>query len=859
MDRGYNLKNNHKIKLIAASVAFSTSLSAMGGLGGLSVQSNLGEPFSGSVTVTGEEAQILLNGGSASLSNNNLRTSVRKSGDNAVISIRSNAPVNDPVLVFQVGVGAQSRQYTAIIDPPDYSAGQGSSSNNTNTEKTVVADKASERLQEQRSSSAQANLRDKKAQGQAKTTSQKPAVVIQDKKRNARNTQAASDNNEQKVLSGDYTVRHGETLTSIAEKARPSGLSTHDTINALVAANPKLFPSQNPNLINAGKVLSIPSAEELKRLAQQPVATGEVKESLSPKPEQVEKAVSASAEATDQSVETPSVTVESKTPNETQDTTVITSVPVNTASEVSEMASEAVAEVSTEETASQSQQIVPTDAVQEEQPASSDEDSGWWRWLLFAGIAAIALWLLLKAAGKKKQTPDVVFADDVEVENDIVIDSDISQDSNIFTDTTKSHEKEVSSVGSEVSKDDTGSVTKAALVTTAAATAAGASSKSDDTLNVEDDFDDDIFFTETEVVPVEKSGQDFNLDLGAIDKEQGAIVSSSLTQDEETRKRQNADWDKIESTESVYEPDPESEYQHIAVEFDANANKANKPESGAEEQTDINLDAETVEADSVEVPKDGLQPLVESAQKPVELEYEQSATKISGTTDTLSEDNTSDITTDGADTTSFAESSTPITADQDDNALEFEMVGDQTSENVSVQTAQHAEEDVETPLEFVDIAETSAASDSAEIDNTFEKVDIQNESIEDANLAASTQNTVQVAKDDFGWTPDQQEEGISFQDSEDLSKPIELTTAEDAETIEWESISVDEEDSQSDGGFISESVGMTAPLEAKYELAQMYIEIGDPDAARETLQELLEESSGDILEKTKEMLAELNK
>ncbi|QEY25739.1 FimV/HubP family polar landmark protein [Neisseria zalophi] len=852
------MKNNHKIKLIAASVAFSTSLSAMGGLGGLSVQSNLGEPFSGSVTVTGEEAQILLNGGSASLSNNNLRTSVRKSGDNAVISIRSNAPVNDPVLVFQVGVGAQSRQYTAIIDPPDYSAGKGSSSNNTNTEKAVVADKTGERPQEQRSSSAQANLRDKKAQEQAKTTRQKSAVVIQaDKKRNARNTQAVSDNN-QKVLSGDYTVRHGETLTSIAEKVRPSGLSTHDTINALVAANPKLFPNQNPNLINAGKVLSIPSAQELKRLAQQPVATGEVKESLPSKPEQVEKTVSASAEATDQSVETPSVTVENKTPNETQDTTVIASAPVNTASEVSEMASEAVAEVSTEETASQSQQIVPTDTVQEEQPASSDEDSGWWRWLLFAGIAAIALWLLLKAVGKKKQTPDVVFADDVEVEDDIVLDNDISQDSNIFTDTAKSHEKEVSSVGSEVAKDNTGSATKAALVTTATATAADATSKSDDTLNVEDDFDDDIFFTETEVVPVEKSGQDFNLDLGAIDKEQGAIVSSSLTQDEETRKRQNADWDKIESTESVYEPDPESEYQHIAVEFDANANKADKPESGAEEQTDINLDTETVEADSVEAPKDGLQPLVESAQKPVELEYEQPATEISGTTDTLSEDNTSDITTDRADTTSFAESSTPITADQDDNALEFEIVGDQTSENVSVQTAQQAEEDVETPLEF-DIAETSAASDSAQIDNTFEKADIHNESIEDANLAASTQDTVQVAKDDLGWTPDQQEEGISFQDSEDLSKPIELATAEDTETIEWESISVDEEDSQSDDGFISESVGMTAPLEAKYELAQMYMEIGDPDAARETLQELLEESSGDILEKTKEMLAELNK
>lgn len=51
---------------------------------------------------------------------------------------------------------------------------------------------------------------------------------------------------------------------------------------------------------------------------------------------------------------------------------------------------------------------------------------------------------------------------------------------------------------------------------------------------------------------------------------------------------------------------------------------------------------------------------------------------------------------------------------------------------------------------------------------------------------------------------------------------------------------------------------MTAPLEAKYELAKMYVEIGDPEAARETLQELLEESDGAILTKVKTMLKELD-
>ena len=51
------------MKLIAASVALMTSFSAVAGLGGLNVQSNLGEPFSGSITVTGDEGKALLNGG----------------------------------------------------------------------------------------------------------------------------------------------------------------------------------------------------------------------------------------------------------------------------------------------------------------------------------------------------------------------------------------------------------------------------------------------------------------------------------------------------------------------------------------------------------------------------------------------------------------------------------------------------------------------------------------------------------------------------------------------------------------------------------------------------------------------------
>ncbi|MFC2507036.1 MAG: FimV/HubP family polar landmark protein, partial [Kingella sp. (in: b-proteobacteria)] len=56
---------------------------------------------------------------------------------------------------------------------------------------------------------------------------------------------------------------------------------------------------------------------------------------------------------------------------------------------------------------------------------------------------------------------------------------------------------------------------------------------------------------------------------------------------------------------------------------------------------------------------------------------------------------------------------------------------------------------------------------------------------------------------------------------------------------------------------VSESVGMTAPLEAKLELAKMYLEIDDAVAARETLRELISESTGSVQAQAKELLEEL--
>ena len=62
---------------------------------------------------------------------------------------------------------------------------------------------------------------------------------------------------------------------------------------------------------------------------------------------------------------------------------------------------------------------------------------------------------------------------------------------------------------------------------------------------------------------------------------------------------------------------------------------------------------------------------------------------------------------------------------------------------------------------------------------------------------------------------------------------------------------------KNDVGFVTESVGMTAPLEAKLELAKMYLEIDDAVAARQTLRELVHEASGDVQAQARQLLEEL--
>lgn len=658
-----------------------TSLSASAGLGGLNVQSHLGEPFTGSITVTGEEAQALLNGGKATISNGNLRAAVRKSGDKAVVTIRSSKAIKDPVLVFQVGVGAQSREYTAIIDPAGYDSKDAASVRTRSATESQTS--------EPTRNAPQPATKNNKAAGNQAAQARKDVQSKAEKKQ----VQTTSAKNDTAARSGrQHLVRTGETLIAIASSIRPQGMTLDQTIQALVNANPDVFIDNNANRMLAGKVLNIPNRSELQRLAASApaktnTATEKANETANTTEAKTEKPVvqpeaQTEAQVKDAGVNTQQQEEVKQASAEQTEQAASAAVNENAASTVPASDVQDVMASDAQENVVASEPVATTDSVAEQ--TESESDGNLWKWLLAGGAALIAAWLLLKAAGKRKDEPEA---------------APVSR-----KDEEKAVQKNV-----------------AASAAAVAATKVTPSEKTQDGLLIEDDFEDDVVINEVE----ESSNiDDVKLDLGKIDNSQAGILSGAVTHDVETEQRRHADWDNIESTESVYEPEPENPYQPVSVVMP----ERKKEQANTFAEFDLAAEKKVSELRNEEP-----------------LEFTVETPEASG-----------------------------------GHALPFDVKQDQ-----DLQIQETKEE-----------AEKEAAASEFVI-----------------------------------------EEGA----------------------LEWgaEDVSVAADKSNSERGFVSESVGMTAPFEAKYDLAKMYIEIGDPEAARETLQGLIEEAEGDILHKAQKLMKEL--
>lgn len=820
------MKKHYKIKLIAASVALAVSVGANAGLGGLNVQSHLGEPFSGNITVTGEEAQALFNGGKASVSNANLRTSVHRAGDRAVINIRSAKAIKDPVLIFQVSTGSQSREYTAIIDPADYSV-KGDSTPRVRQEPPPAY--ASQQIDRQ-AARERINRALRSGNASADVANNTRKEGIDNKKTKNVQVQPKQTQNAAPSVQGEprygkrHLVKQGETLTEIATRIRPQGMTVEQAIQALVKANPGVFINKNADHMLAGKVLNIPTQFDMKQAAAKQAAEKPlVSDKQQPQTAAASKASSEKSEAAKTNASAEHNAGENKAGEgvKSNKEAKLEQQPAQAAASAPQdvMQEQAASSVGTEEVlqpgiaeqtaASETAKSTPEAQVEEalaaqqnsaaqgEAVEESSEDGGLWRWLLIGGGALLALLLLLKALGKRKAAAvaPVVPVPSAGYDEE---DDDISFAETVIADEAKPEQ----------------------FVQAKAVPA-----EEPDGLSIEDDFDDEAFFVQPNAAK-EAAEDEININIDDIDDKHVGIVSSAVTVDEETEKRRDLDWDSVESTESVYEPEPENPYQPVSVVIEGRHQEeaAEEPDNTAHLQQfdgvqsnfgtsshDANEETKEADASVGEEEYSYTEPAVAEEVSDLEFDYEAS------------------------DASEVQQQEQTVGAEDVKGVEEAEEGWDFFSEKIETQP-------IEPLPEFTTSEQTSS-----------EKLN-EDEALEFASVDTAADET--VAEEPFEI---KQDEGIIFQESDEDFGLADSQGNEVEETIEWENLTVDEEVSKSalDSGFISESVGMTAPLEAKYELAKMYVEIGDPGAARETLQELMEEATGDILDKTKALLAEL--
>ncbi|WP_304717646.1 FimV/HubP family polar landmark-like protein TspA [Neisseria viridiae] len=927
------MKNNRQIKLIAASVALAASFQAHAGLGGLNIQSNLDEPFSGSITVTGEEAKALLGGGSVTVSEKGLTAKVHKLGDKAVIAVSSAQAVRDPVLVFRIGAGAQVREYTAILDPVGYSP----------KTKSALSDGKTHR---------------KTAPTAESQENQNAKVLRKTDKKDSANAAVKPAHNGK-----THTVRKGETLKQIAAAIRPKHLTLEQVADALLKANPNVSAHGR---LRAGSVLHIPNLNRIKAAAPKKIKAEQPKpQTAKPKAETasmpsepskqatVEKPIEKPVEKPEAKVAAPEAKAEkpvvrpepkpavSETPasaterqpepvpaaNTAASETAAESAPQEAAAsaidtptdEIGNAVSEPVAETASEVAAE------PVAEPVEQVPAEEETESGLFDGLfdgsytlLLAGggAALIALLLLLRLAQSKRARRTEESVPEEELDLDDAADDGIE---------ITFAEVETPATPEPAPKNDV-----------------------NDTLALGGESEEELSAKQTFDVETDTPSNRIDLDFDSLAAAQNGILSGALTQDEETQKRADADWNKIESTDSVYEPETFNPYNPVKIVIDTPKPESvaqtaeNKPETvdtdfynnlfsnnhiGTEETASAKPAAPSGLAGFLKAssPETILEKTVAEVQTPEELHDFLKVYETDAVAETAPETPDFNATADDLSallqpaeapaveenvTETVAETSDFHTVADDLSALlqpfETPDVGETTAEAVAeIPDFNATADDLSALLQPTEapVVEEKAAETVAETPDFHTVADDLSALLQPAEAPAVEENVTETVADDLSAllqpfeTPDVGEiaaetvaEMPDFHTvADDLSAllqpaeapAVEEKTAEitletpdsntseadalpdflkdgEKETVDW-SISLSEENipNNADTGFTSESVGSDAPSEAKYDLAEMYLEIGDRDAAAETVQELLEEAEGDVLKRAQALAQEL--
>jgi len=248
-------------QLVAAGLIAVPLMAHAAGLGKLSVTSALGQPLAAEIELFAAD-KAELDSLSASLASDqafrearvefspvlsSLRFAVeKKPNGKSVLKVTSSRPINDPFVDMLVELswasGRLVREYTMLLDPPGMA---------TQQPVAPVAAVTPPRAPVARPAPAPVAQAPAPAAPTAAAAASKPAPAP------ARQADAPDS----------VTVKPGDTLTGIASRVRPEGVSLEQTLLGLYRENPKAFDG-NMNRLKTGKTLNVPSAEAVASVSQ---------------------------------------------------------------------------------------------------------------------------------------------------------------------------------------------------------------------------------------------------------------------------------------------------------------------------------------------------------------------------------------------------------------------------------------------------------------------------------------------------------------------------------------------------------------------------------------------------------------
>jgi pilus assembly protein FimV len=285
--------------LTAAALVVLSSQALALGLGRLSVQSALGEPLRADIDITSiapEEASSLQvkiaspdayrSAGveySAALASTQVAVARRADG-RPYLRVASDRPVSEPfvdvILELVWSSGRLVREYTLLLDPPRVA----------NAAPAAVAAAPVITAQPRAQAPAPAPIAapaPAPAQGPAETPAPAPArapaaapppppvakAPAPAPKRSvptprpapratAKAAPAPAPAPARAATPGEVQVRRGDTLSGIAARIQPAGVSLDQMLVAMLRSNPQAFIDNNMNRMRAGEVLKVPSAEQ---------------------------------------------------------------------------------------------------------------------------------------------------------------------------------------------------------------------------------------------------------------------------------------------------------------------------------------------------------------------------------------------------------------------------------------------------------------------------------------------------------------------------------------------------------------------------------------------------------------------